>query len=127
VFSFRPPESIATGSSIAGNPYAVVYLPVDAELEANAKQWLSSDNKDRRWLGARGLIFFKSDANAALLRSRLTDDGTWSRTQVKRLLGPPYRFPEFLEFLVRWEAWSVLNGWGIETPQPALSATSNDR
>ena len=79
VFSVHPPASTIAGSSIAGNQHAVVYLPVDANLEANARQWAASDNKDLRWLAARALIYFKSDANAALLRTMLDDTATWTR------------------------------------------------
>lgn len=120
VFDAYPPASIAAGSSIAGNPYAVIYLPVDRELEANSRdKWAASESKDLRWLAARTLIYFKSDKNAALLRTLLADEATWEEREMNRLLDPMYPWlgPEYL---VRWEAWQVLNGWGYETPKPAF-------
>jgi len=39
----------------------VINLPVDSELEANAKKWALSKNRDRRWVAARALLYFKSD------------------------------------------------------------------
>ena len=52
VFAVYPPASLVAGSSIAGKVYAVIHLPVDANLEANARRWAESDSKDLRWLAA---------------------------------------------------------------------------
>ena len=112
VFNVHPPESISAGSSIAGNESSVIYLPVDQDLEANARQWAVSDNKDLRWLGARAMIYFKSDKNAALLRTLLDDDATWGRREMLHLIAP--QTGEEPELLVRWEAWHVLDGWGYD-------------
>jgi hypothetical protein len=117
VFDFHPPESIAGGSSISGNEYSVVYLPVDSELETKARAWAASENKDLRWLAARALIYFPTDRNAALLRTLLDDRATWSRREMLPLIRPNYPEDE-PELLVRWEAWNVLNGWGRAAPRP---------
>jgi len=122
VFDVRPPNSISAGSSIAGNGFSVIYLPVDQDLEANARQWAVSDNKDLRWLGARAMIYFKSDKNAALLRTLLDDGATWSRGEMLQLIGTHPQTGE-PEFLVRWEAWSVLDGWGYDAPKPIFRAS----
>jgi hypothetical protein len=122
VFDVHPPESISAGSSIADNGFSVIYLPVDQDLEANARQWAVSDNKDLRWLGARAMIYFKSDKNAALLRTLLDDGATWSRGEVVQLIGSHPQTGE-PEFLVRWEASSVLDGWGYDSPKPSFRAS----
>lgn len=118
VFDVHPPASIAASSSIAGNDYSIIYLPVDRDLEADAHKWAAAANKDLRWLAARGLIYFKSDKNAALLQTLLDDDATWSRREMLHLICPLYEGNP--QFLVRWEAWHVLNGWGYDVPKPSF-------
>ena len=119
VFTFHPPESITAGSVIAGNVYSKVYMPVDRELEANASKWVTSENKDRRWLAARAMIYFKSDENATILKTMLDDDATWRRIDVLHMLeNLPY--PHDPRHLVRWEAWHVLAGWGYDAPKPSF-------
>ncbi len=116
VFDFHPPASLVTGASIDGNKYSVVYLPVDPQLEANARQWAKSENKDFRWLAARGLIYFKSDENAAILRPLLADAASWPRREMFAMLqGTPVQEPQLL---VGWEAWHVLDGWGYDVRKP---------
>jgi hypothetical protein len=121
VFSVHPPATIAAESSIAGNPYAVVYLPVNQELEENAGKWAVSNDQDLRWLAARALVYFKSDNNAAILQRLLDDDAVWERRDMLRMTGLSY--PHRPEFLVRWEAWHVLAGWGYEVGEPSFTAT----
>jgi len=119
VFTFHPPESIAAGSVIAGNVYSIVYMPIDRELEVNARKWVTSENKDRRWLAARAMIYFKSDENAAILKTMLDDDATWRRINMLHMLeNLPY--PHDPRHLVRWEAWHVLAGWGYDAPKPGF-------
>jgi hypothetical protein len=127
VFRVSPPASVAAGSSIAGNEFAVVHLSVDQELEADARKWAVSDNPDLRWLGARAMIYFKSDANAALLRGLLNDTATWDRREMLRLLGSPLDHRDQPQHLVRWEAWQVLNGWGYDPPKPDFGAQPTNR
>ena len=112
VFDLHPPSSLTEGSSIAGNPYAIVYLPVDAELEQNARKWALSNNKDLRWMSARAMIYFKSDKNAAVLKKLLVDDSTWDRREMLAMTGLAH--PHRPQYLIRWEAWHVLSGWGYE-------------
>lgn len=118
VFDVHPPASIAAGSSIAGNPYSVVYLPVDRELEANAREWATAENPDLRWLAARAMVYFKSDKNAKLLEGMLNDEATWERRHMLHMTRLAY--PHRPEYLVRWEAWHVLDGWGYEAPKPSF-------
>ena len=118
VFSFHPPESIAANSVIAGNEYSRVYLPVERELEANARKWLKSENKDRRWVGAQALIYFKSDENAAILKTMLDDDAAWGRIDMLHMTR--ISWPYSPKFLVRWEAWHTLAGWGFDVPKTSF-------
>ena len=118
VFGFHPPESIAANSVIAGNVYSRIYLPVDRELEANARKWLKSENKDRRWVGARALIYFKSDENAAILKTMLDDDAAWGRIDMLHMTR--IFWPYSPKFLVRWEAWHTLAGWGFDVPKTSF-------
>ncbi len=122
IFSVHPPISLAAGSSLEGNQYAVVYLPVDAALEANARRWAKSENPDLRWLAARALLYFKSEENAELLKGLLPDDSPWPRSEMRRLLDNSPLPGKGPEFLVRWEAWQVLNGWGYKIPRPEFKA-----
>jgi hypothetical protein len=126
VFDVHPPASIAAGSSIAGNQYAIIYLPVGRDLVANARKWATADNKDLRWLAARAMIYFKSEENAALLKTLLDDAAAWTRLEMLRLIHPldPDHDPEYL---VRWEAWHVLDGWGYDVPKPAFRLGGDGR
>ena len=94
----------------------VINLPVDAELEANAKKWAMSKNRDRRWVAARALLYFKSDENAAILRTMLGDVAVWSKEEVAKLIRN-LRFGHNPQHLVRWEAWHVLAAWGEQVPK----------
>lgn len=116
VFTFHPPPSIAAGSVIAGNPHSRVFLPVDAELEANALKWAVSEDPNRRWLGARAMIYFKTDQNAKLLKTMVNDSAAWGRRDMLNLLHLSHPYSPRL--LVRWEAWHVLAGWGHDVPKP---------
>ena len=115
-FSFHPPASIAAGSSIAGNVYSEMTLPVDRQLMTNARAWAAASNQDLRWVAARAMVYFQSDENAAILQSLLDDDATWERRDMLHMTGLAY--PHEPEFLVRWEAWNVLDGWGYYAPKP---------
>jgi hypothetical protein len=110
----HPPGNLVAGSSIAGNPYAVVFLPVDSELESNARKWAASSDKNLRWLAARALIYFKSDKNATILKRLLDDSAAWDRREMLVMTELAYPFEPRL--LVRWEAWHVLAGWGYNPP-----------
>jgi hypothetical protein len=54
----------------------VVWL--GARLEARARQWVRSEDKDVRREGASALVFFPSDANAAILMGLLDDPASWN-------------------------------------------------
>jgi len=127
VFWFHPPSSLVKGSVIEGNLYSRIYLPVDKELETNARQWAVSANQDRRWLAARAMIYFKSDENAAILMKLLDDDATWGRRDMLHMMeNLPY--PHDPKYLVRWEAWHVLAGWGYDVSIPSFGESrSEDR
>ena len=118
VFDFHPPDSIAVNSVIAGNVYSRVYLLVDRELEANARKWLKSTSKDRRWIGARALIYFRSEENAAILRTLLDDEATWGRADAIHMMHLSYPYDP--RYLVRWEAWHTLAGWGFDVPKTSF-------
>jgi hypothetical protein len=119
MFDVHPPASIAAGSSIAGNPYAVIYLPVNDELEKSARKWAAAESQDLRWLAARAMVYFKSDENAAILKRMLDDEATWERREMVELTGLSYPYQP--EFLVRFEAWHVLSGWGYDVPRPEFT------
>lgn len=118
IFSFHPPQAVSAGSVIAGNSYSRASLPVNAELEANARKWATSKDPNRRWLAARAMIYFKSDRNAELLKTMVNDPAAWGRREMLRLLRLSYPYSPRL--LVRWEAWHVLAGWGYEVPNPGF-------
>ena len=116
VFDFHPPASLAVDTSIDGNRYSKIYLPVDSQLETNARRWTTSENKDLRWLAARAMVYFKSDTNAAILKPLLDDTASWERREMFAMLeGTPLQEPRMV---VRWEAWHVIHGWGYDVPKP---------
>jgi hypothetical protein len=118
LFRFHPPTSIAADSSIAGNPNSRVYLSLNSDLQENARKWASAESQDLRWVAARALVYFRSDENADVLMKLLDDNATWERREMLSMTGLPYPYEP--EFLVRWEAWHVLAGWGYDVPRPAF-------
>ncbi|MDP7020554.1 MAG: hypothetical protein QGG36_32440 [Pirellulaceae bacterium] len=114
--SFAPPKSFLRGTSWEGDRYSRMKFPIDSYLEQRARLWLKADRKEDRWLGARALVHFKSDENAAALKRLLADPGQWEK---------PVTVSHFTHqkvlFLVRWEAWVVLNAWGYDVPKPRFS------
>lgn len=119
VFAFHPPASLVAETALEAKVYSRIRLPVDEELQAEARNWAVSDNQDLRWLAARAMIYFKSDENAALLTTLLQDDATWGRRAMLRMMeNLPH--PHQPRHLVRWEAWHVLTGWGYDVPVPGF-------
>ncbi len=90
-------------------------VPVDARLEARARQWARSDDKDLRRLGAAALVFFPSDANAEILRGLLDDPASW-----EHVIQEGVRLRRKRTYSVRWEASSVLQAWGYDVPRRPL-------
>jgi hypothetical protein len=90
-------------------------VPVDARLEAWARQWVRSDDKDLRRLGAAALVFFPSDANAEILRGLLDDPGSWNL-----VIQESVRLRKERAYWVREEASSVLRAWGHEVPRGVI-------
>jgi hypothetical protein len=119
IFDVHPPASIAAGSSIAGNPYSIVYLPVTQELEATHASGLR--RTIRICVGYRRGPW--STSNPTRMRrfssGCFDDDATWERRDMLHMTGLSY--PWEPEYLVRWEAWHVLAGWGYEVPRPDFS------
>ena len=87
-------------------------VPIDARLEARARQWITSEDGPQRVKGAEALIYFRSDANAAALKA-LLDDGYSSQ----RVEHHQDRVERELVYGVREAAVTVLEAWGYEPPQ----------
>lgn len=89
-------------------------VPIDSRLEARARGWVRSPDRDFRRLGAANLMYFRSDTNVAILRGLLDDPG------VSTVHFLDSRRAERIErvHVVREEAYSVLRAWGYEVPRP---------
>jgi hypothetical protein len=98
---------------VPGDSLKRLTVPVDSRLEAQARRWLGSADKDLRVLGASALIYFRSDENAELLMGLLNDAATWEYQLVSRGEKRRERVYE-----VRAEAWSVLDAWGYPASHP---------
>jgi hypothetical protein len=82
-------------------------VPVDSRLEAQARKWDRSADKDIRVLGASALVDFRSNEHADLLEGLLHDPGNWEHHLVSRGAGRRERV-----FEVRAPAYAVLDAWG---------------
>lgn len=120
MLSIHPPASLVEGTTLAGNPHTMIFLPVDKWLEANARRWAQSDDPDLRWMATRSLLYFRSDENAALLRTLLNDPATWPYRAMLAMTDLDYPYEP--NYLVRWEAWHTLQGWGYEAPRPEFKS-----
>ena len=87
-------------------------VPIDARLEAQARQWIKSQDGPQRVKGAQALIYFRSEANAAALKA-LLDDGYSSQ----RVEHHQDRVERELVYGVREAAVTVLEAWCYERPQ----------
>jgi hypothetical protein len=115
-FSFQPRQFFTAGTPWQENAYARVYFPIDAYLENQARRWIKSGEKEHRWLGAAALAYFKTDEKASVIKELLNDPGKWS-TPV-----PVSIFSDLkVEYLVRWEAWMILDAWGYHVTKPVLN------
>ena len=101
---------------IADNVHSKVFLPIDSDLQANVQKWIGSDKPDLRLVGSRGMLYFKSDANAEILKSLLDDPAVWGRRDALNLLDH-LAYPFDPRYLIRWEAWHTLMGWGYEATE----------
>jgi hypothetical protein len=115
-FSFQPRRSFTSGTAWQENAYARIYFPIDAYLEMQARQWIKSGEKEHRWVGVAALAYFKTDENAAILEGVLNDPGQWP-TPVPVSIYSDLK----VQYLVRWEAWTILNAWGYHAARPVLS------
>jgi hypothetical protein len=93
-----------------------VTVPVDSRLEARAREWTQSADKDIRREGATALGFFRSDANVAILNGLLEDPGAWDHAMEEG--GRIVR--RVRVYSVREQAYSVLKAWGYDVPEPLL-------
>jgi hypothetical protein len=98
---------------VPGDSLKRLTVPVDSRLEAQARRWVGSADKDLRVLGASALVYFRSDENAELLKGLLNDASTWEHQLVSRGEKRRERVYE-----VRAEAWSVLDAWGYPASHP---------
>ena len=98
---------------IPGENLKRLTVPVDSRLEAQARRWIRSADKDVRVLGVSALIYFRSDENAELLKSLVNDPASWEHQLVS---GVGERRERVFE--VREEAWSVLDAWGVQVSHP---------
>lgn len=90
-------------------------VPIDSRLEAQARRWIKSKDGSLRVKGAEAFIYFRSEANAAALKTLLDDaysieverhqDHVVNRERVYR---------------VREAAFTVLEAWGFEVPDVVL-------
>jgi hypothetical protein len=98
---------------IPGENLKRLTVPVDSRLEAQARKWIASADKNLRVLGASALIYFRSDENAKLLKSLINDPASWEHQLVSEVAERRERV-----FEVREEAWSVLDAWGVQVSHP---------
>ncbi len=91
-------------------------VPVDARVEAAARQWARSQELELRVEGSTVLLYFQSQANVDVLKGMLDDPGYV--TQVKEEAGRVVE--EFRIYPVRQNAYQVLQAWGIEVSRPVI-------
>lgn len=93
-------------------------VPVNNALQIVAKKWISSATGDfsnalLRREGVRALQYFKSDENAKLLKTLLSD--TTAITMADGMGPNPRRI-----YVIRRDAYNTLKSWKIEVERPIL-------
>ena len=83
----------------------VLHVPVDDRLEQLARSWVQSKAEWRRHAGVQALGPFKSDANIAILKGMLDDQGSWVSGRVH---------------YIREAAYETLQEWKVPVPKPEL-------
>ena len=110
----EPGRPCETWMDLPGPGLIRLSVPVNSPLEARAREWTRSPDKDYRKVGAATLGHFHSDANVAILKRLLDDPGVTIFTSQNT------RGVERTEHVheVREEAYSILKAWGYEVPGP---------
>jgi hypothetical protein len=90
-------------------------VPIDSRLEAQARRWIKSTDGSLRVTGTEALIYFRSEANAATLKTLLDDP---YRKEVKRFQDRGVKRERVYQ--VREAAFTVLEAWGVEVPDVVI-------
>ena len=121
-----------------------VVVPVDHRLEKAAREWIQSPDEvlkqlvalrpkteddlrfseaemkyeehHLRWEGVKALRYFKSDENAAILKSLLNDPAFWHEP----IEQDKDSSAEDRVYFVRQEAYETLQKWGIRVHKPVI-------
>jgi hypothetical protein len=104
------PRQVAARSGRSGD-VNVLYVPVNDRLEQLAHVWVRSKEDWVRQAGVQALGQFKSEANAAILKSML-DDKAWRVEQKDDLKERVYH--------VREAAYKTLQEWEVSIAKPVL-------
>jgi hypothetical protein len=114
--SFMLPADLVRETSWAKTGGGVkLSVPIDARLEAQARQWIKSKDGPLRVKGAEAFIYFRSDANAATLKTLLDDAYS---SEVERYQDRVVKRERVYQ--VREAAFTVLEAWGVEVPDVVI-------
>jgi len=133
VHAIRIPPAVGRKRGFGG-PLDDLLVPVEPSLEARAKRLLATPEEfvlkeealdaysrhQLRFGGVDSLRYFKSDANAALLRSLLADPPEKFENPLSH--SPPIRVRAF-EILLDWRMPSPLPGWPERVTRLELAGT----
>jgi len=91
----------------------VLSVPVDARLEARAREYIKSKDTLKRSEGAKAIRYFKSDENIARVTPLLNDSAWGFLYRAEGNMGIEVR-----HFFVRMAAYETLQYWGISAEKP---------
>ena len=93
--------------------YLRLSVPTDQHLEKRARDYVRSDDPQRRSEGAKALVYSKSDENIALIKP-LLDDSHFSFYSRDGSTTGERSYP------VRYAAYQTLKEWGIDVKKPVF-------
>jgi hypothetical protein len=105
-----------------GGSSVLLVVPVDADLEKQARAWCKSPSDEDRWEGAKVLKHFKNDENVRILKSLLDDPAISVSQTYQQVAGQrePTLVSRTKVYYVRAAAYEALRDFGVEVKKPVL-------
>lgn len=100
-------------------------VPVDPQMEQQARAWCKSKNTEERAQGAYLLRLYKNDENIKILRGLLNDPGEY-RVTSSQVVGDKTIRREVRAFPVRRNAYDALRELGVEVEPPIVELPIGD-
>jgi hypothetical protein len=119
-----------------GGSSVFITVPIDSRLNALARKWIRSNDRELKEDAVMAFSYFKDDLNIVLLKQALKDpayvtlypvsfprnDSSSKNALKESATKPPKRY-----YSVRAKAYETLQKWGIDVSKPLIEQPEADR